>query len=404
MCPVPSAFVRLRAPAFVSALLLGVLAAGPVSARPAGDAAPRPESSVREVERGDTLEGLLRELGFEDELLVETILGFSAEFDPDHLRPGQRLEVVWSDGSPRHPERITLTLGEETIELDTSGVYRTAATPEPEPELEWAERAVRVTVEKTVISALDSVGAPTSLGLDIAANLGGMVDFRRDLRGGETIEVLYREAILPDGEPAGRAELRYARVEIGGRVLEIARQADGVTPVQVFEDGEAVRMSAMPVVGARISSHFGSRKHPIHGTVRMHSGVDFAAKQGAAVHASAPGRVSFVGTRGGYGKVVEIEHGSEMSTRYAHLSRFADGLEAGQHVEAGHPIGDVGATGLATGPHLHYDVRYAGDPVDPLSDERIAALAGPESAEPVQAVLRSLRDACARALDSEADA
>ena len=113
---------------------------------------------------------------------------------------------------------------------------------EPEPDLDWADRAVRVTVETTLIAALESAGAPGGLGLDIAASLGGLVDFRSDVQGGEAVEVLYREAVLPDGESAGRSELRYARIEIDGRTFEIASQGEGGVPVQVFEDGEAIRM------------------------------------------------------------------------------------------------------------------------------------------------------------------
>ena len=389
---------RVRSSAFVLPLILVLAAPNAATARPSGDTPPPPSNiSTVEVKQGDTLEGLLRGLGFDDRLLVETILGFSAEFDPDLLQPGQRLEVVWSNDSPRHPERISLTLGDETIELDTSGVYR--VTTKPDPELEWVERAVRVTVEQSVVEALEEADAPAGIGLDIAASLGGLVDFQRDLKGGETVEVLFREATGPDGEPAGHTELRYARIEIDGRVLEIASMGDDRAPVQVFEDGDAVRMRATPVVGARISSHFGRRKHPILGAVRMHTGVDFAAKTGTPVFASAPDTVSFVGRRGGYGQVVEIEHGSEIMTRYAHLSGFADGLDVGEKVKAGDRIGAVGATGLATGPHLHYEVRYAGSPVDPLSDEHVAMLAAPDPIEPLEA-LESLRDACAQMLAS----
>jgi murein DD-endopeptidase MepM/ murein hydrolase activator NlpD len=104
----------------------------------------------------------------------------------------------------------------------------------------------------------------------------------------------------------------------------------------------------------------------------MHTGVDFAAPRGTSVRATAPGRIAFIGRRGGYGRVVEIAHGTETMTRYAHLSAVPDGLAEGQRVTAGDTIGRVGATGTATGPNLHYEVRVEGRPTDPLSDERLS--------------------------------
>jgi murein DD-endopeptidase MepM/ murein hydrolase activator NlpD len=140
----------------------------------------------------------------------------------------------------------------------------------------------------------------------------------------------------------------------------------------MYLNGEVVRVFAEPVKGARLSSVFGRRKHPIYGNVRMHTGVDFAAPRGTSVRATAPGRIAFIGRRGGYGRVVEIAHGTETMTRYAHLSAVPDSLAEGQRIAAGDTIGGVGATGTATGPNLHYEVRVDGRPTDPLSDERLS--------------------------------
>ncbi len=126
----------------------------------------------------------------------------------------------------------------------------------------------------------------------------------------------------------------------------------------------------------------------------MHTGVDFAAARGTPVYATAPGRVSFVGSRGGYGRVVEIAHGSETTTLYAHLSAVPDGLAQGDRVAAGDLIGSVGATGTATGPNLHYEVRVNGRPTDPLSDDRLAEAA--ERVADYGAALARLGDARAR--------
>jgi murein DD-endopeptidase MepM/ murein hydrolase activator NlpD len=123
----------------------------------------------------------------------------------------------------------------------------------------------------------------------------------------------------------------------------------------------------------------------------MHTGVDFAAARGTPVQATAPGRVSFIGRRGGYGRVVEIAHGSDTLTRYAHLSAVPDGLTQGQRVMAGDTIGRVGATGTATGPNLHYEVLVNGRPTDPLSDGRLAEAAEREADD--TAALKRLTEA-----------
>ena len=130
----------------------------------------------------------------------------------------------------------------------------------------------------------------------------------------------------------------------------------------------------------RISSVFGRRKHPIYGNVRMHTGVDYAAVKGTPLSATAPGRVSFIGWQKGYGQVVEISHGSNTMTRYAHLSAVPNGLKTGNHVLAGEVIGQVGETGTATAPNLHYEVRIDGRPINPLGKELIASVENPDTA------------------------
>ena len=164
-------------------------------------------------------------------------------------------------------------------------------------------------------------------------------------------------------------------MEIGDSLYEIVWPDDGSGQATIYVDGEVLRVFAQPVEGARLSSVFGRRTHPVYGNVRMHTGVDFAAASGTPVRTTAPGRVSFIGWRGGYGRVVEISHGSETMTRYAHLSAVSEGLTQGQRVAAGDLIGRVGATGTATGPNLHYEVLVDGRPTDPLSDDRLAEAA-----------------------------
>lgn len=125
--------------------------------------------------------------------------------------------------------------------------------------------------------------------------------------------------------------------------------------------------SQEPVAGARISSPFGLRMHPILRTVKMHSGIDYAVRQGTPIVSPADGVVTFVGGKGGYGNAVMVRHGNELESLYAHMSDFKYGLREGQAVKAGDLIGYVGSTGRSTGPHLHFELRRDGYAVDPAS-------------------------------------
>ncbi|MAE92462.1 MAG: peptidase M23 [Pelagibaca sp.] len=321
----------------------------------------------REIASGDTLDGLLAEAGLTGPDRAETSLAISAEYDLRRLRPGHVLTVEMSaDGSPR---RVALDVDEGVRVEATFGDTLSTRVVSPEPEIVALAGTTRI--ESSIFAALEDSGIPSRFAVDLAQMLGGTVDFRRDLGGGETLRLLWREARV-EGDTIGQPKIAFASLDLGDALYEVVWPEDGTGRATMYLNGEVVRVFAEPVKGARLSSVFGRRKHPIYGNVRMHTGVDFAAPRGTSVRATAPGRIAFIGRRGGYGRVVEIAHGTETMTRYAHLSAVPDGLAEGQRVTAGDTIGRVGATGTATGPNLHYEVRVEGRPTDPLSDERLS--------------------------------
>ena len=324
----------------------------------------------REIASGETLDAVLAEAGIAAPVRAEIALALGAEYDLRRLRPGHEITVISKvDGNPSRVElavdnglRIEAVFGEQLV----------TRVLEPDPQMvTFAGEAV---IESSIFVALDKADIPARFAVDLAQMLGGTVDFRRELSGGENIRLLWREA--RDGNTRiGQPELAFAALDLGETVYEIVWPDDGSGQATIYVDGEVLRVFAQPVEGARLSSVFGRRTHPVYGNVRMHTGVDFAAARGTPVHATAPGRVSFIGRRGGYGRVVEIAHGSETMTRYSHLSAVPDGLSRGDRVAAGDLIGRVGATGTATGPNLHYEVRVNGRPTDPLSDDRLVEAA-----------------------------
>ncbi len=338
-----------------------------ITGNPLLKADPQPIIWSREIGSGETLDALLTQAGLAKADRDEAALALGVEYDLRRLQPGFGVTVTtMPDGILR------------SVFLDVEDGMRVEAIFGAQPEIrvvtpdpETVTLAGKVRIASSLFAALDEAGIPERFAVDLAQILGGTVDFHRDLSGDETLRVLWREARL-EGEIIGQPEIAFAALDLGNALYEIVWPKDGTGRATVYLDGEVVRVFAQPVEGSRVSSVFGQRKHPIYGNVRMHTGVDFAASRGTSVHATAPGRIAFIGRRGGYGRVVEIAHGTETMTRYAHLSAVPDGLAKGQRVSAGDMIGRVGATGTATGPNLHYEVRVDGRPTDPLSDERLA--------------------------------
>ena len=324
----------------------------------------------RDIAPGETLDFLLSEAGLAAPDRAEVALALGAEYDLRRLRPGHSVTVASTvDGSPR---TVSLAV-EDGVRIEVLfGEQLSTQVMAPDPEI--VTLAGEAVIDSSIFAALDEAGIPARFSVDLAQMLGGTVDFRREMAGGEALRLLWREARVGE-DRIGQPELAFAALEIGGSLYEIVWPDDGSGQATIYVDGEVLRVFAQPVEGARLSSVFGRRTHPVFGNVRMHTGVDFAAARGTPVQSTAPGRVSFIGWRGGYGRVVEISHGSDTTTRYAHLSAVPGDLAQGQRVAAGDVIGRVGATGTATGPNLHYEVLVDGRPTDPLSDDRLAEAA-----------------------------
>ena len=332
-------------------------------------------------EAGDTLDTLLSQAGVDAALRAEIALALGVEYDLRRLKPGHSLAVRWTPGGA--PAGVSLAVEDGVrVEIDLDGPL-TAETLVAEPVRR--EAAGEIVIGGSIYASLDRAGLPVRFAVDLAQVLGDTVDLRRDLQGGESLRLTWSKKVTADGVEIGVPRITYAALDLGETLYEIVWSDGEAGRAGLFRDGEAVRTVAPPVVGARLSSVFGRRRHPVYGDVRMHTGVDYAAPSGAPVSATAPGRIAFIGRRGGYGRVVELSHGRGTMTRYAHLSAVPDGLSVGDRVSAGDLIGRVGATGTATGPNLHYEVRVDGRPIDPLAEEAFPSV---ESIDLAGAALR----------------
>lgn len=332
--------------------------------------------STATIASGDTLDSVLGRVGIPPNVRAEAALALAGVYDLTELRPGHRLEWAADQTDPTRLLRLSLFV-DDGVEINLS--FNGPITAERlDPPIREVDRQETLTLQGPLFEALVAATAPERFAVDLTALLAGQVDFRRDIKGGESFALVWQEDQLPDGSIAGEPRLKYARLELTDRVLELVA-SDAAGPVIVFEDGEAVQRSAAPILGARLSSVFGRRNHPVLGGVRMHTGIDYAAPVGTEVSATGSGRIIFAGTIRGYGLTVDIDHGGGVVTRYAHLSEIADTVEQGTRVKAGNKIGAVGATGLVSGPNLHYEVRVDGRPIDPtdreaLPDQEIASV------------------------------
>jgi murein DD-endopeptidase MepM/ murein hydrolase activator NlpD len=195
------------------------------------------------------------------------------------------------------------------------------------------------------------------------------VDFQREVRRGDGFEVLYHQAFDVNGAAVPITEIVFASMTLSKTPRPYYRYtpASGVT--DYFDRrGQSVKKTLMrtPVDGARLSSGFGRRKHPILGYTKLHRGADFAAPTGTPIMAAGDGVVVSLGRNGHYGKYIQIRHNSTYSTAYAHMSAYRRGLKRGSRVRQGQTIGYVGSTGRSTGPHLHYEVLVNGKQRNPL--------------------------------------
>lgn len=350
----------------VISLALGLLAPVVAYADPPGAHVLAQSSAV--IASGDTLDSVLDRAGIQPALRAEAALALAGVYDLTDLRPGHRLEWLAYPGDSSRLERLSLFV-EDGVEIALT-FDGTVLASRVDPPVRPVDRSEKLTLEGSLYDALVSRAAPERFAVDLTALLAGQVDFRRDLQGDETFAIVWQEDQLPDGSIAGEPRLNYARLELQDRVLELVA-TDAAGPVIVFEDGVAVQRSAAPILGARLSSVFGRRNHPVLGGVKMHTGIDYAAPVGTEVSATGAGRVVFAGTIRGYGLTVDVDHGGGVVTRYAHLSEIADAAQDGSRVKAGDRIGAVGATGLVSGPNLHYEVRVDGRPVDPKDPDAL---------------------------------
>ena len=249
-------------------------------------------------------------------------------------------------------------------------------------QLETRQTHASGVIDSSLFLAAQDAGISQNIIMELANVFGWDVDFALDIRKGDSFTVLYEE-IFRNGEKISDGDILAAEFINDGKTYRAVRYTNPQTNVSEYftPDGKSMRKAFLrtPVNFARISSRFTtSRYHPVLHKVRSHKGVDYAAKRGTPIYAAGDGKVIFKGKKGGYGKVMIVQHGSKYTTLYAHLKTYNRKLRIGSKVKQGQTIAYVGSSGLATGPHLHYEFRVNGVHRNPLTVKLPASKPVPE--------------------------
>jgi murein DD-endopeptidase MepM/ murein hydrolase activator NlpD len=311
------------------------------------------------IRRNDTLDSIFRNL----ELSVADLAQLRSLPDVrkslDRLRPGDVILLTHLDGELKSLTRrisdtalLSVTRGEAGF---TTNIVETP--------LEVRPVGMAGTIDSSLYGAVNAVGGTDRLAVELAEVFRYDIDFVNEVQPGDSFAVTYEQK-WRDGEFIRDGEILAAEFVNNGRTYRAVRYVMPDGSIEYYTpEGKSVRKAFLrfPVDFARISSGFNlARRHPVLNTIRAHKGIDFAAPVGTPIKAAGSGRVQFRGVKGGYGNTVILSHAGGVTTLYAHMSRYARGLRVGDKVKQGEVIGYIGMTGLATGPHLHYEYRVNG--------------------------------------------
>jgi len=318
------------------------------------------------IKPGDSLSSLFKRAGLSDRDLYQLISEAPEAGVLRRIMPGQ--EVSFGLDSKGELQQLIYERDKlSSLRIERKDGQFTATELQREPDVKIAYR--RATIDSSLFMAGQEAGITDNLTMKLAGIFGWDIDFILDIRRGDSFSLLFEEKFL-DGEKIGNGEILAAEFTNRGTTYRAVRYVDASDDANYYTpEGRSMRREFLrtPVEFTRISSPFNpNRRHPVLNTIRAHEGTDYAAPRGTPVRAAGDGRVTFAGRKGGYGNTVIIKHGQTYRTLYAHLSQFRRGVRSGSKVKQGQTIAYVGASGLATGPHLHYEFHVNGSVRNPV--------------------------------------
>ena len=352
---------------------------------------PEPTDETFQLAKGETLIDALTDRGVSKEAAKALVAAIEPVFPAVQLKPGTSFEVTLDrqfDFYGRDvifPVELSFEPGPNetiTVQADEDGRFTAAiegaGAGSKSKYAEYNHFRTRAQVGSSLYGTAKDNKVPDYIIAELTRIFAYDVDFQRQVKASDTFDVFYGNPLT--GSSSKRKVLHFAQLTLDGKTKTYFRYTtkDGQTDYY-DENGRSAQKALLktPVSGARLTSGFGMRRHPLLGYSKMHAGVDFGVPQGTPIRAAGSGVVQIAGRHGAYGIAVEIKHDNRYDTLYAHMSKLAAGVRRGAKVNQGQIIGYVGSTGRSTGPHLHYEVHVDGRPVNPT---RIKAAGGKQLA------------------------
>ncbi len=321
-----------------------------------------------ELEEGDTFISTLKKTNLDGKEIDQLIIAAEDLMETNQLRVGTRIEIISELIKekkivkevviyPDNEEKISVLRIDDkfTVSKDVKTLYS---------ELVFHE----VDINKSIYSSLKNINVPDNIIMSFVQLFSFDIDFQRDIRNKNQIKILFEQFKDKDDDLIKTGSIFFAEIVLTKDSYELYKFENNNFIEYFNSDGKSATKALMktPINGARLSSAYGMRKHPILGYNKKHMGVDFAAPTGTPIMAAGTGHIEYIGTNGGAGKYIRIKHLNGYKTSYSHLSSYASGMQKNVRVKQGQTIGYVGSTGLSTGPHLHYEVIFNGEKINPM--------------------------------------
>ena len=322
-----------------------------------------------EIKKGDTIQKVLKKFKIDDREINTLIQEYKKHSNKAKLLAGSKIDIIIKKNVGKKSNSISKFIVPAT-KSTTIEIYKNDEGKIVSNKVITKLYKKNVLVENTITnnlykSAQDVKINPDTI-IEFARIFGFEIDFQRDIRKNDYFKILYEKYFDENGQFIKSGSILYAHMNVNGREIVLYKFGDFKEYGYFDRNGKSVEKALMktPINGARLSSPFGMRKHPILGYNKKHLGTDFAAPMGTPIMASGSGTVTRAKWCGGGGNCIKIKHNSTYETVYAHLKNFAKGIKAGKKVRQGQIIGYVGSTGMSTGPHLHYEVIVNGKKVN----------------------------------------
>ena len=322
------------------------------------------------LKEGSNFTSILKEANLEDNQIDDIVNSISEKIDLRKLKVGTLIETYTTSIDGKNIVNEIIIYPDTEKKIYVQKINNKFIAGEDKKKLFQKLKLHEIKINNSIYESLKKLDTPDEIIMEFVQLYSFDIDFQRDIRKGNNLKIFYDFYTDSQNNFVKSGTIYFSEIILDNETYELYRfQSEGDEFVEYFSsEGKSATKALMktPINGARLSSGFGMRKHPILGYNKKHQGVDFAAPTGTPIMAAGTGHIEFVGNNGGAGKYIRIKHLNGYKTSYSHLSKYASGIKKNVKVQQGQVIGFVGNTGLSTGPHLHYEVIFNGKRINPM--------------------------------------